>query len=71
MQVLIICSSLQFVQSQDVFDYDYNNINTTQLDDPAVLKELTKMAYQRLSGVTSNLIHSNIAKRATFCVTNP
>ncbi|CAA2997210.1 ABC transporter G family member 24-like [Olea europaea subsp. europaea] len=71
MQVLIICSSLQFVQSQDVFDYDYNNINTTQLDDPAVLKQLTKMAYQRLSGVTSNLIHSNIAKRATFCVTNP
>ncbi|KAL2525867.1 ABC transporter G family member 24 [Abeliophyllum distichum] len=67
---VLICSSLQFVQSQEVFVNDYN-YNTTQLDDPAILRQFTKFVYQRLSIVTSNLIHSDIAKLATFCITNP
>ncbi|PIM99017.1 hypothetical protein CDL12_28490 [Handroanthus impetiginosus] len=65
---------VQFVQCQQegqVFDNDYNGINTTQLNDPAVLNPFTELVYQRLSGVTSNLIHSQIAEKASFCVTDP
>ncbi|KAL0358647.1 UNVERIFIED_CONTAM: ABC transporter G family member 24 [Sesamum angustifolium] len=43
-----------------------NGVNATQLND-----QLTESLYQRLSAVTSHLIHSEIAKRATFCITNP
>ncbi|KAL8551570.1 hypothetical protein ACS0TY_000601 [Phlomoides rotata] len=67
MQVMII----RLVECQQVVDDDYNGINTTQLGDPAVLNRFTAVVYSRLSGVTSDLIHSEIAQRAAFCVTDP
>ncbi|KAL0298768.1 UNVERIFIED_CONTAM: ABC transporter G family member 24 [Sesamum radiatum] len=67
-----IITMVQFVQCQQIpDDGDYNGVNTTQLNDPAVLNVVTEMVYRRLSGVTSQLIHSQIADRASFCVTNP
>ncbi|KAL0322207.1 UNVERIFIED_CONTAM: ABC transporter G family member 24 [Sesamum calycinum] len=67
-----IITMVQFVQCQQIpDDGDYNGVNTTQLNDPAVLNVVTEMVYLRLSGVTSQLIHSQIADRASFCVTNP
>ncbi|KAK6156349.1 hypothetical protein DH2020_010597 [Rehmannia glutinosa] len=65
---------VQFVQCQQVLenddDYEYG-INTTQLTDPTVLNRFTKIVYKRLSGATSDLIHSEIADKASFCVTDP
>ncbi|KAK4493173.1 hypothetical protein RD792_017967 [Penstemon davidsonii] len=65
------CFLLRFVQCQQVFENDYNGINTTQINDPTVLNEFTDLVYQRLSRATSDLINSEIAQRATFCVTDP
>ncbi|XP_020548789.1 ABC transporter G family member 24 isoform X1 [Sesamum indicum] len=67
--VQVIITMVQCQQIPD--DGDYNGVNTTQLNDPAVLNMVTEMVYRRLSGVTSQLIHSQIADRASFCVTNP
>ncbi|KAK4385963.1 ABC transporter G family member 24, partial [Sesamum angolense] len=67
-----IITMVQLVQCQQIpDDGDYNGVNTTQLNDPAVLNVVTEMVYRRLSGVTSQLIHSQIGDRASFCVTNP
>ncbi|KAK4403895.1 ABC transporter G family member 28 [Sesamum angolense] len=52
------------VQCQQGLENNINGVNATQLNDPAALN-------QRLSAVTSHLIHSEIARRATFCITNP
>ncbi|GFP97005.1 hypothetical protein PHJA_001844600 [Phtheirospermum japonicum] len=52
---------------QQVLEDDYNGINATQLNDPTLLNHFTQMVYQRLSAVTSDLIHSEIAHKATFC----
>ncbi|KAL3834155.1 hypothetical protein ACJIZ3_008891 [Penstemon smallii] len=65
------CFLLRFVQCQQVFENDYNGINTSQINDPTVLNEFTDSVYQRLSRATSDLINSEIAQRATFCVTDP
>ena len=39
--------------------------------DPTVMKRLTELANLRVSTVTSNLIHTQMAHKATFCVTDP
>ncbi|KAL0340714.1 UNVERIFIED_CONTAM: ABC transporter G family member 24 [Sesamum radiatum] len=54
------------VQCQQGLENNINGVNATQLND-----QLTESLYQRLSAVTSHLIHSEIARRATFCITNP
>ncbi|XP_075499198.1 ABC transporter G family member 24-like [Primulina tabacum] len=77
MQVLIIwslmlCFSVRFVQCQQVFNNDFNgHVNSSQLEDPTTLNQFTEFVYDRLSGMTSDLIHSEIAKQATFCITDP
>lgn len=70
MQVMISIT-LTLVQCQQVVEDDYNGINTTQLSDPAELNRFTAVVYSRLSGVTTDLIHSEIAQKASFCVTDP
>ncbi|KAH6760395.1 P-loop containing nucleoside triphosphate hydrolases superfamily protein [Perilla frutescens var. hirtella] len=65
MRILVQC------QEQQVFENDYNGINTTQLSDPTVLNEFTELVYNRLSAVTSDLIHTQIAQKASFCITDP
>ncbi|KAG8380525.1 hypothetical protein BUALT_Bualt06G0024700 [Buddleja alternifolia] len=79
LKTLLICFLLMqviLVQcQQEVHDQENSNnndyINSTQLNDPTVLNQFTKLVYQRLSGATSDLIHSQIAQKATFCVTDP
>ncbi|KAL7148580.1 hypothetical protein ABFS83_06G188300 [Erythranthe nasuta] len=74
--VMIIMQLVQFVGCQqfsnnDNKDFFNATINSTQLNDPAALNEFTELVYRRLSTVTSDLIHSDIAQDATFCVTDP
>ncbi|KAL3838308.1 hypothetical protein ACJIZ3_022899 [Penstemon smallii] len=67
---LLLCPLVQLVQCQQQVDIQ-NGINSSQLDNPTVLNQFTELIYQRLSSVTSDLIHSEIAQRAAFCVTDP
>ncbi|KAL3838309.1 hypothetical protein ACJIZ3_022900 [Penstemon smallii] len=66
--LLLLCPLVQLVQCQGDFQ---NGINSSQLDNPTVLNQFTELVNQRLSSATSDLIHSEIAQRATFCVTDP
>lgn len=70
--VVVMIFPVRLVQCQPVSDNDYDGIiNTTQLNDPMVLNRFTEIVYQRLTSVTTELIHSEIAQKATFCVNDP
>ncbi|KAL1553208.1 ABC transporter G family member 24-like [Salvia divinorum] len=61
--ILVMIQMVLLVECQENDDF-----NTS---DPTVMKRLTELANHRISAVTSDLIHTQVAHKATFCVTDP
>ncbi|EPS70757.1 hypothetical protein M569_04005, partial [Genlisea aurea] len=46
-------------------------VNASQLYNSTALNEFTELVYERISSLTYDLIHSQITRKASFCITNP
>lgn len=70
MRIIILVQSQQVLFEND----DYNitsTINASRLEDSVVMNRFTELVYRRLTGATYDLVHSQIAERASFCITDP
>ncbi|XP_042001429.1 ABC transporter G family member 24-like [Salvia splendens] len=67
---ILVLVQMVLVQCQEIAVNDYNGINMSQLSDPTVMNQFTNIVYKRLSTLTEHLMNSQIAQKATFCITD-
>ncbi|GAA0148349.1 ATP-binding cassette [Lithospermum erythrorhizon] len=75
MMALIVCcvelsKMVKIVESQGLAD-DYSGGVGSGLDNQVALHLATRLVYNRLSNVTTYILHSQISNRSTFCIKDP